>query len=236
MRRYTYDYPRPSVTVDAVVFGVDLQRASPRHEVLLIERGAAPFRGQWALPGGFVQMNESLEAAVQRELEEETGLARVFFEQLFTFGDPDRDPRGRVISVAYFALIDLTAFKLRSGSDAAGARWFDVDAALTRTKLAFDHAAVIARAVDRLRAKVRYAPIGFELMPERFTLGQLQQLYEVILGRPLDKANFRRRLLAMDLLEEVGRQDAVAHRPATIYRFDRARYDALSKAGFNFEL
>jgi 8-oxo-dGTP diphosphatase len=235
MRRYTYDYPRPSVTVDAVVFGVDLQAEAPRNQVLLIERAAAPYKGGWALPGGFVHMNESLDDAVQRELEEETGLRKLFFEQLYTFGDPKRDPRGRVISVAYYALVNLTEHKPRSGSDAANAMWFNIDAALSST-LAFDHEAVIRKAVDRLRAKLRYAPIGFELLPERFTIAQLQRLYEVILDRPIDKANFRKKLLGMDLLQDVGREESVAHRPAVIYRFDRARYTALTKAGFNFEL
>jgi 8-oxo-dGTP diphosphatase len=224
------------VTVDAVVFGVDLRLATPRLEVLLVERGAAPFRGRWALPGGFVHMDESLEAAVKRELQEETGLpTTLYFEQLYTFGEPKRDPRGRVISVAYYALVDLTEYKLRSGSDASGARWFDVDKA-NDEGLAFDHALILDKAVERLRGKLRYAPIGFQLLPERFTLGQLQQLYEVILGRDLDKANFRKKLLAMGLLQEVGREEGVAHRPATLYRFDRRRYDDLTKAGFNFEL
>lgn len=230
---FTYDYPRPSVTVDCIVFAADSRRDRCDLAVLLIRRGEAPFKGKWALPGGFVQMNEALEAAAVRELEEETGIPGAFLEQLYTFGEPGRDPRGRVISVAYYALVKRSDVVVRAGSDAKDAKWFALDQV---PALAFDHRAILDTAITRLRGKVRYAPIGFNLLPERFALSQLQALYETILERPLDKRNFRKRLLAMDLLVEAGEEEGVPHRAATLYRFDADRYEHLSRRGFNFEL
>ena len=220
---YTYRHPRPSVTVDCVIFGLD---ESQDLKVLLIQRAHEPFAGTWALPGGFVDMREPLEEAALRELYEETGMQDVFIEQLFTFGAPDRDPRGRVISVAYFALVNLPDHEVTADSDARNVAWFTLD---LLPALAFDHADILRMAVARLRAKVRYQPIGFELLPERFTLSQLQGLYETILGveEPLNKRNFRTRILKMGVLREVGRQEGVPHRPARLYTFDKERYDAL---------
>ena len=219
---YTYDYPRPSVTVDVVVFGYDGGRDL---KLLLIQRGGEPFKGQWALPGGFVDMDEDLESSALRELEEETGVRDLFVEQLYTFGAPGRDPRGRVISVAYFALVNLTDHPAVAASDAEQAEWYKLD---ELPELAFDHARIIDMATNRLRAKVRYQPIGFELLPEEFTLAELQALYETVLGVPeFNKRNFRTRIMKTEILQEVGRQENVAHRPAVLYRFNEERYQQL---------
>lgn len=237
---YTYEFPRPSLTVDCVIFGLD---ESSQLKVLLIQRAKEPFKGQWALPGGFVDMDEPLEKAALRELEEETGVRDVFIEQLYTFGAPDRDPRGRVVSVGYFALVNLAEHPVQAASDARNVKWFELD---VLPELAFDHDQILTVAINRLRAKVRYQPIGFELLPDQFTLTQLQQLYETILGvkEPLNKRNFRTRILKMGVLREVGKQEGVAHRPAKLYSFDKekyeqlvkAKYDDLIKRGVDFEI
>ena len=226
---YTYDYPRPSVAVDCVIFGLDKTDL----KVLLIQRGNDPYKHHWAFPGGFVEMDESLETAALRELEEETGVKNVFFEQLFTFGNPERDPRGRVISVSYFALVNLEDHPVQAASDAENAAWFPFD---KLPELAFDHQIIMKTAFNRLRSKVRYQPLGFELLPEKFTLAQLQELYEKILGTSLNKRNFRTKILKMNILKEVGRQENVAHRPATLYSFDHEQYSKLTTEGFNFEI
>jgi 8-oxo-dGTP diphosphatase len=226
---FTYEHPRPGVTVDCVVFGLeqDLQ-------VLLIQRDLEPFRGRWALPGGFVRMHESLEEAARRELEEETGLGRVFLEQLYTFGDTDRDPRGRVVSVAYYALVKLSDHRVRAATDAREAAWFAV---WDMPPLAFDHDRIVAAAHARLRTKVRYQPIGFELLPPKFTLSMLQSLYETLVERPLDKRNFRKKILSLDVLDELDEvEQDVAHRAARLYRFNKAKYQKLEKAGWSFEV
>mgnify|MGYP000862197900 CR=1 FL=1 len=236
---YTYDYPRPSVTVDCVIFGFD---ASSSLKVLLVQRANDPFKNKWALPGGFVDLDENLEQAALRELEEETGLKDIFIEQLYTFGDLDRDPRGRVISIAYFALVNLSDHFIKASSDAKNAEWFELN---NIPSLAFDHDTILKIAIHRLRAKVRYKPIGFELLPEHFPLSQLQSLYETVLGvEKLNKRNFRTRILNMGVLREVGKQENVAHRPAILYSFDnkkyqqlaRERYDYLIKRGMDFEI
>lgn len=227
---YTYAYPHPAVTTDCVVFGLDDEDL----KVLLIRRDLEPYKGKWALPGGFVQIDESLEDAARRELKEETGLENIFLEQLYTFGDPDRDPRERVITVAYYALVNLIDHDLRAASDASDARWFPVE---SPPRLAFDHAKILETALARLKGKVRYQPIGFELLPEKFTLSQLQKLYEKILGTSLDKRNFRKKILGMDLLKELKEtQRDVAHRAARYYRFEKRKYEQLARNGFNFEL
>jgi len=226
----TYEYARPALTVDCVVFGVD------DHDlrVLLIQRGLPPFEGKWALPGGFVRIDEPLEEAARRELEEETGLAKVFLEQLYTFGAVDRDPRERVVSVAFYALVNLRDHHVHAATDARDAAWFGVNDV---PRLAFDHADILQAALTRLRGKLRYQPIGFELLPKKFTLSQLQHLYELVLERALDKRNFRKRVLAMDLLVETDEVERdVAHRAARLYRFDERKYRRLLEAGFNFEL
>ncbi|HVE43254.1 MAG TPA: NUDIX domain-containing protein [Planctomycetota bacterium] len=199
------------VAVDLVIFTV----RDGALQVLLIERGIAPFKGQWALPGGFVLERETLEEAARRELEEETGLREVYLEQLFTFGDPERDPRGRIISVAYYALTPPAP--LRASTDAANAAWHP---AARPPKLAFDHAKILRSGLERLRAKLGYSTVGFELLPRQFTLTELQTLYEAILERPLDKRNFRKKILSLGLLKSEGRTRAAgAHRPARLYAF-----------------
>jgi 8-oxo-dGTP diphosphatase len=201
---------------------------------MLIQRALAPFAGKWALPGGFVRLTETLEEAARRELEEETGLRNIFLEQLYTFGGVERDPRERVVSVAYYALVNLRDHNVHAASDASAAAWFGVHDV---PSLAFDHAGILSMALDRLRGKLRYQPIGFELLPKKFTLSQLQRLYELVLERDLDKRNFRKRVLAMDLLVELDEvEHDVAHRAARLYRFDERKYKKLVKQGFNFEL
>ncbi len=227
---FTYEYPRPALTVDCVVFGLDEDDL----KVLLVQRAGEPFRGSWALPGGFVDMKETTDEAALRELEEETGVRNVYLEQLYTFSRVDRDPRERVVSVAYYALVKLSEHAVRAATDASDAAWFSVEEA---TKLAFDHDEIVATARERLRGKVRYQPIGFELLPEKFTLTQLQRLYEIVLDTGLDKRNFRKKILAMDLLRPLDEvEKGVAHRAARLYRFDQRRYKQLVKRGFNFEL
>ncbi len=229
MKQYCYDYPRPALTVDCVIFGYE---AGAVH-VLLIERDAEPFRGRWALPGGFVGMDDTLDDAARRELEEETGLADIYLEQLYTFGAVHRDPRGRVVSTAYYALVSLVGRTPQAASDARLAQWCPLRA---MPELAFDHAHILDTAIGRLRAKLRYRPIGFELLPEKFTLTQLQQLYETILEQPIDKRNFRKKILAMDLLEPLDEFRQGANRPARLYSFDRAKYNKLEQSGFLFEV
>jgi 8-oxo-dGTP diphosphatase len=226
---FTYEYPRAALTVDCVVFGLgpdDLQ-------VLLIRRGLAPFKDKWALPGGFVHVDEDLETAARRELEEETGLANVFLEQLFTFGAVKRDPRERVVSVCYFALVNLSDHITRAATDAADARWFP---AAATPPLAFDHAAILDTALTRLRGKLRYQPIGFELLPRKFTLSQLQHLYETVLGTPLDKRNFRKKVLGTSLLIGLKDKSPGPGRPAQLFRFDPEKYARLTRRGFHFEI
>src|SRR5438105_4136935 len=176
---YTYQYPRAALTVDCVVFGFD----EGDLKVLLVERGLEPFKGRWALPGGFVRVDETLDAAARRELQEEAGLTNVFLEQLYTFGAVDRDPRERVVSVAYYALVKLSDHRAKAATDAANAEWFPISKV---PKLAFDHADILTTALARLKSKVRYQPIGFELLPPKFTLSELQHLYEALLATELD--------------------------------------------------
>ncbi len=229
-KQYSYEYPRPALTVDCVVFAYD----EGELRVLLIKRGEEPFLGAWALPGGFVHMDEDLDTAAARELEEETGVKKVFLEQLYTFGAVDRDPRGRVVTVAYYALVKLTNYKLHASTDASDAAWFSVH---DLPSLAFDHQYIFDVAFKRLQAKITYEPIGFELLPNKFTLTQLQRLYETILEREIDKRNFRKRLLAMDIVEELDEvEQDVAHRAARLYRFDRSSYKRYLKEGFEFNL
>lgn len=224
------EHARPALTVDCVVFGLD----EGDLKVLLIQRKLPPFEGHWALPGGFVHIDESLEDAALRELREETGISKVFLEQLYSFGDPRRDPRGRVVSVAYYALVKRTSHGLEAGTDARRAAWYAVT---DLPPLAFDHDQILATALLRLKGKLRYQPIGFELLPEKFTLSEIQHLYEVILDARLDKRNFRKKLLSMGLLVELEEwQQGVPHRAARLYKFDTRKYQQLTKKGFNFEL
>jgi 8-oxo-dGTP diphosphatase len=227
---YNYKYPRAALTVDCVVFGLD----DDDLKVLLIQRDLEPFEGRWALPGGFVRLDETLEESARRELSEETGIENVYLEQLYTIGDTDRDPRERVVTVTYYALVKLTDHQVQAATDARNAAWFAVDDV---PALAFDHAKILEMAHERLRGKVRYQPIGFELLPAKFTLRQIQHLYEVVLDRPLDKRNFRKKILSMDILVELDEVETdVAHRAARLYKFDSRKYQRLTKQGFNFEI
>lgn len=220
MAKYTYDYPRPALTVDIVIFSVredDLQ-------VLLVRRGEEPFLGMWALPGGFVHLDESLEEAAARELEEETGIGDAYLEQLFTYGDLQRDPRGRVVTVAYFALIAADKpICTEGGTDTTQASWFSIN---QLPDLAFDHAKIISNALIRLRYKLEYTAVGFELLPEEFTLTEIQSTYEIILGVKLDKRNFRRRILEANVIEETSHLRTGEGRPARLYRY---RPDAVAE-------
>jgi ADP-ribose pyrophosphatase YjhB (NUDIX family) len=200
-----------SVAVDLVIFTV----RDGALQVLLVERGVPPYKGQWALPGGFVLERETLEEAARRELQEETGLDDVYLEQLYTFGDPDRDPRGRTVAVAYYALTPPAP--VQASTDAATAAWHP---AARPPKLAFDHGKILKLGLERLRAKLGYSTVGFELLPRQFTLTDLQALYEAILERPLDKRNFRKKILSLGLLRSEGqKRTAGAHRPARLYSF-----------------
>ena len=216
MARTRYHYP--AITVDVVIFTLrddDLQ-------ALLIQRKIHPFEGRWAIPGGFVEASESLEAAARRELQEETGVRDVYLEQLYTFGDPKRDPRGRVVTVAYLALVPAPLV-VQAGSDAADARWWSV---ARLPKLAFDHTQILQYALQRLRYKLEYSAVGFQLLPPTFTLTEIQKAYETVLGETLDKRNFRRRILEADILEEAGVAGESRGRPARLYRF---RDDAVAE-------
>jgi 8-oxo-dGTP diphosphatase len=217
---YTYEFPRPAVSVDLVIFTLRQKKL----EVLLIERAHAPCQGMWALPGGFVEMNESLEEAASRELNEETGLEEAYLEQLYTYGAPNRDPRGRIITVAYFALVSADApIRSEGGSDAQKAEWHSLD---ELPELGFDHAEIITYATRRLRYKLEYSAAGFQLLPEEFTLTELQTTYEIILGEALDKRNFRRRILQAGIIEETPHMRSGEGRPARLYRY---RDDAVAE-------
>jgi 8-oxo-dGTP diphosphatase len=245
---FTYRYARPSLTVDCVVFGFEPAEADGVLRVLLVKRGEAPFAGRWALPGGFVSVKddgdqgESLDDAARRELREETGLEVAHLEQLYTFGAPRRDPRGRVVSVAYLALVRPDDHRVTAGTDAAEAAWFSVADALSGAlgALAFDHHAILELAAERLRSKVRYAPIGFHLLPKKFTLGDLHKLYEACASRSLDVSNFHKKvskvLVRTGVLLDTGESQRGRHRPAPLYRFDARAYERAVRGGFDFEI
>ena len=200
------------VTVDIVIITI----ADDSLKVLLVKRGVEPYAGQYALPGGFVHQDESLEDAARRELSEETGTRDVYLEQLYSFGNPGRDPRGRVLTVAYYALVPRNQAPLRAGSDAAEAAWFPVTMLPT---LAFDHEQIVEYAVMRLRNKLEYTTVGFELLPEKFTLSQLQHMYEVILDKQLDKRNFRRKIDALGILKPLKEMQPTGRKPARLFSF-----------------
>lgn len=214
------------VTVDIVIFTIQ----SGVLRVLLVKRAGAPFRGQFAIPGGFVLENEDLDQAALRELREETGVADVYLEQLYSFGKVGRDPRGRVITVSYFALISSDR-PLRAGTDAAEAQWCSMDQLPT---LAFDHARILDYALERLRNKLEYTTVGFQLLPEKFTLTELQEVYEAILGKNLDKRNFRRKLSLLKILKPLPEYRRGGQRPAQLYRFVAARFEKLKDKGILF--
>ena len=206
-----------AVTVDIVIFTIkdnDLQ-------VLLVKRKYPPFEGMWAIPGGFVLEKESLENAARRELQEETGVSDVYLEQLYTFGNPDRDPRGRIVTVSYFALIDWKNTKLKATTDVEEAQWFSI---YDLPDLAFDHKDILEYALKRLRYKLEYTTVGFQLLPKEFTLTDIQRVYEIILNKTLDKRNFRKKILSLSLLEPIGESKKGSHRPAQLYTFKKKEY------------
>jgi 8-oxo-dGTP diphosphatase len=214
------------VTVDIVIFTIQ----SSTLKVLLVKRRIPPFAGQFAIPGGFIHEDENLEQAALRELKEETGVADLYLEQLYSFGDVDRDPRGRVITVAYFALISADR-QLKAGSDAAEAKWWTMD---DLPPLAFDHAKILNYALERLRNKLEYTTVGFQLLPEKFTLTELQEVYEAILGKKLDKRNFRRKMSLLKILKPTRDFRRGGRRPARLFRFVAARFEKLKDKGILF--
>ncbi len=224
--RFAYAWPRPALSVDVAVFGVDQVRGNGNPpdaalQILLIRRGVDPFRGWWALPGGFVRVDEDLAWAARRELREEAGVEPAWIEQIGAFGAPGRDPRERVVSVAWWALVRLDGVAPAADSDAAEVAWHAVNAL---PELAFDHAAIVAAAVGRMRRRTWDGFLGAELVDEPFTLAELQAAEECLLGRPLDKRNFRRRALDLPALVDTGSTRAeAAHRPARLYTFDRTQ-------------
>jgi 8-oxo-dGTP diphosphatase len=218
---YVYEWPRPALTVDMVLFTVAGALQDMRLQVLLIRRDNEPQRGTWALPGGFVRENEDLPVAAARELAEETGIEGVYLEQVGAVGTPGRDTRGHVVTVVWMGLVAGDRHRLQASGDAAAASWFDVNGGDRLPPLAFDHADLLQHALTHLRRRVLEAPLIFELLPETFTLSELQALCEAILGRELDRRNFRRKVQQLDFLEPVeGIRREGAHRPAQLYRFN----------------
>lgn len=215
------------VTVDIVIFTVKRDTL----EVLVIKRGVPPFEGQFAIPGGFVRDDEGLEEAAMRELYEETGVRNVFLEQLYTFGDSKRDPRGGVITVAYYALISSDILSLVAGADAAEARWFPAN---DLPPLAFDHKKILEYAIERLRNKLEYTTVGFQLLPPKFTLSELQKVYEAILGKRLDKRNFRRKIALLAILTPLREKRQTGRKPAQLFQFSASRFEKLKDKGILF--
>jgi len=209
---YQYEFPHPALTTDIVIFTI----RDNQLKLLLIVRGIEPYKGKWALPGGFVKMDEDLETAARRELQEETGISNVYLEQLYTFGDIDRDPRERVITVSYYALVASERIRLQASTDAEAVGWFSLSAL---PELAFDHQHIVEMAHKRLIARLDYSTIAFQFMPNEFTLSELQAVYQIILQEEIDKRNFRKWILALEKIEETGqtRRDG-PHRPAKLYR------------------
>lgn len=207
-------FDRPSVTVDVLIFTIKDDKLN----LVLVKRGVYPFEGRWALPGGFVRMEESLEEAAKRELQEETGVKNVYLEQLSTFGDPKRDPRTRVITIAYMALVPAHKLKLSASTDVSDVKTFAIG---KLPPLAFDHKKIVETAICRLQAKIQYSNIVHGLLPDKFRLSELQKVYELILGTKVDKRNFRKKMLSLGILDETGQKEIEgAHRPAMLYKFN----------------
>ena len=220
------------VSIDAVVFGYSsLEGLS----ILLIKRNIEPFKGSWALPGGLVLNHESIEEAVERELKEETGIQINYLEQLYTFGKPNRDPRNRVISIAYYGLVKPDNFRLKASTDAIDAQWFNIK---SLPILAFDHIEIIDLAIKRLKSKITYEPVGFELLDKKFPFSDLEKLYSTLLDRPIDRRNFKKKILTFDFIEETNEKQQLsgAGRPGNLYQFNETKYFLLKKEGINFEI
>lgn len=218
------------VAVDAVVFGYDAKQLS----VLLIKRGVEPFKDSWALPGGLVMDDESLETAVTRELKEETGVQIDYLEQLYTFGKPGRDPRNRVVSVGYFGLVRPNHFKIQAATDAKEVQWFPVK---ELPDLGFDHRLILDTAKERLKSKLQYQPIGFDLLNKEFPFSDLENLYTTILDHKIDRRNFRKKILSFEIVEETDKiHQKGSGRPAKLFKFNNKKYNQLLNEGFHFEI
>jgi 8-oxo-dGTP diphosphatase len=219
-----------SISIDCIIFGFN----NGVLEVLLVKHALGDTKGEWGLPGGFVNEKESIDDAAKRLLKELTGLNNIFLEQVKAFGEPDRFPQSRVITIGYYALINRKEYDIKAGFTASEAKWYKIDII---PKLIYDHNEILDFGLSKLQNRILNAPIGFNLLPEKFTLLELMQLYEEILGIALDKSNFRRKILKMKLLVALDeKQQDVSHRAAKLYQFDSAIYEKLSKKGFNFEI
>ena len=226
-RLYTYEYPHPSVTTDCVIFSFD----GTKLNVLLVERGVEPYKGRWAFPGGFLRMDESAEAGALRELQEETGLEGAYIKQFHTFSDPGRDPRERVLTVAFYALVRMQ--EVKGGDDAAKAEWFSIDDV---PSLAFDHDLILRMAMKELRRQIHFEPIGFELLPEKFTIKELQLLYEAILDVKFDRRNFYNKMKHLEILTQLDEKVFKSPRKEAFYfKFNQKKYDELKQKGFRLE-
>lgn len=219
-----------AVSIDCVVFGFDGEDL----KVLLIERSSEPFKNCWALPGDLLEPDKDLNSSVNKVLKDLTGLNGLYFEQVETFGETDRHPLGRVITTSYYTLVKVSDYILNPSSFAAEAKWFNVNKI---GDLAFDHNKILTSCTNQLKKSVRLKPVGFELLPQKFTITQLQKLYEAVYGVEFDKRNFRKKIFQMDFLNDTGlMQENVSHRPAKLFEFDEQRYIELKNKGFNFEL
>ena len=226
-KKHCYKYPHPAVTTDCVIFGFD----GSELQVLLIERGIEPFKGKWAFPGGFLNMDETAGEGALRELKEETGLENAYIEQFNTYSDPGRDPRERVITIAHYALVRIQ--EVKGGDDAAKAQWFPIDEV---PQLAFDHDKILRDAMRKLRERIHFEPIGFELLPEKFTMRDLQILYESILGVKFDRRNFAKKMMHYELLNQLDETvRPTAKRDALLYSFNKDNYELFKKKGFQLE-
>ena len=226
-KKYCYKYPHPAVTTDCVIFGFD----GSELQVLLIERGIEPFKGKWAFPGGFLNMDETAQEGALRELKEETGLENAYIEQFNTYSDPGRDPRERVITIAHYALVRIQ--EVKGGDDAAKAQWFPIDEV---PQLAFDHDKILRDAMRKQRERIHFEPIGFELLPEKFTMRDLQILYESILGVKFDRRNFAKKMMHYELLNQLDETvRPTAKRDALLYSFNKDNYELFKKKGFQLE-
>lgn len=220
------------VAVDAVVFGYTSKEGL---SVLLIKRNIPPFKNSWALPGGLVRNDESLEDAIQRELREETSISISYLEQLYSFGQPGRDPRNRVISITYYGLVRPDAFEIKADTDASDVSWFNIK---NLPSLAFDHNTIISVAHERLKSKMLYQPVGFELLEQKFPFSELEKLYLAVLDRPFDRRNFKKKITKYGFLEETTEKQALegAGRPGNLFRFNEEKYFQLKKEGISFEI
>jgi 8-oxo-dGTP diphosphatase len=227
-----HSFEKPSVTVDNVIFGYNHGQMS----LLLMKRREEPFANSWTLPGGFlrIEQQETFEMTAKLVLRDKTGIEDVFLEQLYTFDAPDRDPRGRVISVSYFALVNPTKYDLITGEAAHDVQWFDWK---NLPKLGFDHAQIVEKAIQRLKTKVLWQPIGFELLDPHFTMPELHTLYETVLDKKFERRNFYKRFMELDILKKVDvRRDGGRKRPADLFEFDLAQYKSLIDNGLAFKI